>query len=343
MRERAKVCCVAKVDPKMATFLTNAKMAPALAARIETSVRGRRSGSGGTVALRRFVSGFRLVLLVFVVAAIASVVRMRHRNKVELERARDALLSRIHAQAGLLAPEDRRAIARIEPWLVRGSGPYEGDVIADELRDPSALASVLSRPLVYVRGPTTDFDGRAGIATTAATSLKDAFLLCLIEPPASRTESALLAKVHGAYAGGARMESRTSNVRRLHDAEAGLPFLQPSWEAQVRAEADLAELSRLNRAFTTAPTERALTAARARLLLYAMDDSGDRSGVSELDGERPHDVRIGLVELGAGRVLLRLRKHVDPSWISIPNRPEYASGLDSCALALDVRTTVIGG
>lgn len=326
----------------MATFLTNAKMAPALAARIEASVRGRRGGHSGTVALRRFVSGFRLVLLVSVIATSVSLIRMRHRNKVELERARDALLARIHTQTGSLAPEDRKALARIEPWLVRASGAYEGDLIANELREGGAVASVLSRPLVYVRGPTSDFDGRTGIAATAATSLKDAFLLCLLEPPASRAESALLAKVHGAYGGGARLESRTSNARRLHDAEAGLPFLQPSWEAQVKAERDAAELTRLERAFTAAPIERALKAARARLLLYAMDDAGDRGGLSELDGERPHDVRIGIVDLRAGKVLLRLRKRVDPSWISLSSRPQYASGLDSCALALDVRASVIG-
>lgn len=137
-------------------------MSPALAARIEASVRGRRGGSGGAVAFRRFVSWFRLIVLVFVVAAVGSLVRMRHRNQRELERARDALLVEVRARARLLAPEDRRAIARLEPWLVRASGAYEGDLIASELTENGSLASILSRPLVYVRGPTSDFDGRTG-------------------------------------------------------------------------------------------------------------------------------------------------------------------------------------
>lgn len=157
-----------------------------------------------------------------------------------------------------------------------------------------------------------------------------------------RSESALLAKVHGAYGGGTRLELRTSNVHRLYELEAGLRFLEPSWEAQVKAENDLAELSRLGRAFAAAPIDRALNAAKARFLLFAMDDAGDRGGLSELDGERPHDVRIGLVDLSAGKILLRLRKHVDPRWISVSMRPQYASGLDGCALALDVRASVAG-
>jgi hypothetical protein len=34
--------------------------------------------------------------------------------------------------------------------------------------------------------------------------------------------------------------------------------------------------------------------------------------------------------------LLRLRRRVDPGWISPAVRAEYASGIDSCVLALDV-------
>jgi hypothetical protein len=34
--------------------------------------------------------------------------------------------------------------------------------------------------------------------------------------------------------------------------------------------------------------------------------------------------------------LLRFRKRVDPGWISVPRRADYAAALDACALALDI-------
>jgi hypothetical protein len=48
------------------------------------------------------------------------------------------------------------------------------------------------------------------------------------------------------------------------------------------------------------------------------------------------------VDLRQRKVLLSLRRRVDPSWISVAARAEYASGIDSCALALDVHAAVAG-
>jgi hypothetical protein len=68
-----------------------------------------------------------------------------------------------------------------------------------------------------------------------------------------------------------------------------------------------------------------------------MDEAGDPNVPAELDGERPHDVRVALVETKTGRALLRMHAHVDPSVWNAGTRPEYASGLDACALAFDAR------
>lgn len=161
----------------MPTLLTTSRMSPALAARVEASVRGGSRGGGEGRLLRQAVLGMRILLLLAIVAGIVALVRMRQRESDEVQRSREGLLAKVRAHATALAPEDRRAVARIEPWLVRGSGQYEGDVIAEELKGPGALASFLSRPLVYVHGPTAEFDGPSGIAAAAATSQKDAFLL----------------------------------------------------------------------------------------------------------------------------------------------------------------------
>jgi hypothetical protein len=126
-------------------------------------------------------------------------------------------------------------------------------------------------------------------------------------------------------------------VARLADAQAGLRVLSPEWEARVRAADDDVALGKLRTELERAPLEKAKQALKAEYLVVVMDETGTGSGPSELDGERPHDVRVAIVDLGAGRVLLRTRKHVDPSAWSVKGRTQWAIGLDECALAIDVR------
>jgi hypothetical protein len=74
------------------------------------------------------------------------------------------------------------------------------------------------------------------------------------------------------------------------------------------------------------------------LLIAAMDEPA--AGPADLDGERAHDVRVQIVDLRAGKVLLRARKHVDPAWLTASTRSTYAAGVDGCALAYDIRSVV---
>jgi hypothetical protein len=39
-------------------------------------------------------------------------------------------------------------------------------------------------------------------------------------------------------------------------------------------------------------------------------------------------------------VLVRARKRVDPSWLAATTRSSFASAIDGCALAVDVRALV---
>lgn len=324
----------------MATFLTTAKMDPALAARIEASVRGRTSKPGGPVLSPRVVSIVRLGLLLGVAAFVYSVIGVRTRDRQELERTRTELLDAVRKESASLTEADKSSTARAEASLVAFSRTYDGEVVADELRAPAGLATALARPLVYVRGPIGAFSTSRRIAEIAATSTKDALLLCLLQPPASRVESVMLATVRVAYAGGATIEGHTSNVRRLHDAEVGLPILLPKWAERVQAAPDLVELKKLKRELDRAPIAWAKQAARSGLLLVAMDEPGEGGGPTELDGERTHRVRIGLIDLASEKVLLSMRKLVDPSWISLAKKSEFATGLDSCGLAVDVHDSV---
>ena len=195
--------------------------------------------------------------------------------------------------------------------------------------------------MLYVRGPAASFTDPAKIAPAAALSAKDGLVLCLLSPPESRTESTITARARRAYGRLLTVEDATPNVRRFHELEVGLPFLAPSFEARVVGASGAAELVSLERAFDKAPIAEAKRAVRSEVLLAAFDEPGDPHGPTEIDGERAHDVRVVLVDIASGATLFRVRRHVDPGRVaSTSARIQYASGIDSCALAFDVRVAV---
>lgn len=322
----------------MATFLTTPKMSPEFRARLEASVRGKRIAPGARLAPRSR-SWLRLAAIGVSVAAVLALFAFFRKERAELEAARGELLERARREAAPLTSDDQRTPERVKTWLERLSGPYPGDSIAKELRGTAELTSALSRSILYVRGPLGSFRSASGIAESAGSSLKDALVTCLLDPPASRSEKALLARARTAYGRGERADP-TAHVALVRDALAGLPFLGAEFLSRVQAAEHVRELSRLERDFTRAPLSEARRAAKSELLLFAMDEPATRPGPVELDGERAHDVRVGLVDLRAERLLLQLRFPVDPSFISVNARVEYAGPIDSCALALDVRTAV---
>jgi hypothetical protein len=325
----------------VATLLTTRRMSPELAARVEASVSGRRVAPGARLRARS-VSMLRFASVLFFLLAVGAVVLVRQRQLESIERERSELLQRIRREVSALAPGDLDTVERARSWLLAASGPFGGELIADDLRDRQALASLLARPTVYVRGPAGAFRTNDGLYASAAASTTDAFVHCLNDPPTARSEKVVLAQVKRAYSGGERHREATSHVHRLHPALLGLPLLQPSWQEQLEsADTELA-LEKLRRQLERAPLEAARRALEARLLLFVLDEPADTPGPTELDGERAHPVRVGVVDLATQKLLLRWRKRVDPAWISEPARAEYASGMDSCVLALDLREAVSG-
>ena len=318
----------------MATFLATRKMHPALAARVEASVRGK--GRGQRTLAPRAVALVRAAIVVMVVIAVAWVVARRRQDKSDFERDRAAVLDAARSRGAPLSPRDAAALDTAEAWMVKLARPYEGDVTAPEIRAPRALADRVKRPAVYAHGTVEAFAKREDVRRAAAASNKDAFLLCLVDPPASRAEKVVLAKVRTAYFNAGALEDRTASVRRLYEEELGFQVLVPAWIERVRAAVDVHELTALRRELERAPVERARDAARAEVLIAVLDEPSTGTGPTDIDGERAHDVRVAIVDLAAGKVLLRARKHVDPSAWSTGAREEYSSGLDGCALALDV-------
>jgi hypothetical protein len=320
------------------TFLTNRRMSAELARRVEASVSGKRSARAGDSP--RVVAFARIAVVLGVAASVYGLFATRHHDRARLEQSRKELLDAVAIASASLTEKDHELVVRVDETLVRLAREYEGDVLAPSVRSDTALRATLARRALYIRGAIAEFSNPVSIATASSASRKDAFLLCLMDPPAARTEAAMLARVRVAYAAGAPAEEVTANVGRLNDARAALPVLSPSWSERVRAAADGAELSRLKRELDAVPIKRAREALRAEILIIAMDEPNEPTGTTELDGEHAHSVRLALIELASSRELLRLRKRVEPSWISEDKRPRYASGLDACALAIDVHVAV---
>jgi hypothetical protein len=268
------------------------------------------------------------------IAVIVAIYVTQRRARVRFEGRRAALVDAIQKQSATLSDSDKAMLGRAETALRRLAGTYEGDLIDSGLRT-SGLAPILSPPTAYVHGLMNDFTGDRSIAIASEGSAKDAFLSCLYDPPAARTEDVLIAKVR--EVGNANLvEQRTPRVSLLRHAEAGMPFLLPPWMARVQATRSTLDLAQMEQAFAQAPIEEAKTAARSRHLLAVLDE-GFGAG---LDGDRAHDVRVLLVDLTTTTVLLRLRRHVDPIIVSPPSRPRFSVEVDGCVLALDVRESI---
>lgn len=324
----------------MPTLLVTKNMSRALARRVQASVSGRRS-SGARLLARRSSSILRLVTLVTLAALVFAVLLARQRNAARLATGRSELLGRIRAASSALTSAERGSLGLLEATLgVHASGAYLGDWVAGDVRTDSALAERFSAPTVYLRGPLDGLSSPAAIAKSAALSTKDALVLCLVDPPPARTEKALRAKARAAYVRGADASSARA-IERLEPLLLVLPLLGPDWERRVSSAKTARELAEFQKIFERAPVQAALRAGKAQQILLAVDEPSDAPGPTELDGERAHFVRVVLCDW-AGKLTFRVRQRVDPSWISASGRAEYASGIDSCALGLDVRRAVSG-
>lgn len=320
----------------MPSFLINEKMSPALAARVRRSLKAR---SGRTRLAPGALSLLRLATGTAIIACAVWLLSERQSRANDLEIARDTLLQRQRAAAARVSNPDELA-NRLESWLVESAGVYSGDTIDETLKDRDALTRLLRRPGVYVRGPITALGDHATLGPAATESTKDALLSCLVSPPAGTDEANLLEALRKRRDPGGL--DATAHVERLHAALAGLPVLSQAWAERIRGAADLAAVKRLDDLFRLAPIAAAQHAARAELFIFALDEPKTDNSPSEFDGTTRHLVRVHVVELGTSRVLLRLRRLVDPVWLSEKQRHRYADALTACRLAADVHAAVDG-
>lgn len=323
----------------MPTLLVNSKMDSMLAARIEASVAGRRSGSVRSRASKRLVSVLRLGLVAGIVVLAATVYWSRRARQLEFDRQRTSLLNEWRRYSEGLSNSEREFSSRIAGLLAGATGDYGGDLVGPELRG-GEFSNNLSKRSLYVRGPLASFQTSLGLRKSASESGRDAFLLCALDPPPSGSERAYLPKARLALEGGRAAHQLSPHFYRLQDVEAGVPYLSAGWGEQVRAAKEPSVLMRLEREFKRAPLSAAKEAMAAERLLAVLDEPNDSGGVTEMDGEHAHSVRVLMWDLAANKLLLRFRTKVDPAWITPNRRSQYARELDSCKLAVAARDYV---
>lgn len=324
----------------MATFLVTPKMSPALARRVQAAVTGRKEKANGAYASLRVMRWLRFGAALGLVCLVSSIfMSLRHEHAM-LRQERERLLSEWATQAARLTPSERGFLERVETKIVELANQYPGDFIAEELESEASLSALWARPAVYIRGPLGAFAGSSAVAKTAKESGKDTLLLCLRDPPMAADEISLLEKARIGLLGGGKMYAATGNVLRLYDAEAGLPLLATHFGERIRNAKDHLQLMQLSHEFATAPMTQVERTVRSEILIAVFDEPNDKAGATELDGEAPHTLRLDVLRLDKLTPLIRLRKHIDPSWITPSRRPQYARELDGCRFALDVRAEV---
>ncbi|HYP87772.1 MAG TPA: hypothetical protein VEQ59_06455 [Polyangiaceae bacterium] len=321
----------------MPTFVVTRKMSPELAARVQAAV----SGHAGTPRSGRLKSALRLLSFVFVVAAAIGVVHFQRQRTARLEAQRAELLRHLAEHARQLTRSDRDVPARVAAAVALHAAPsYAGDFVAHDLRDAARLNAALAQPTLYLRGPLEGLAQAGRLSELSASSNKDAFLLCLLAPPETRTEKALRVKASAAYAQGPSMQQATAHVERVAPLLQALPLLGADWQRRIQSAETSASLQVQGQLLDAAPLGAGIRAAKARQLLLVLDEAGTLKSSAELDGEREHQVRVVLTDLTSGQARLRYRHPVDPAWLSDTARAQYASGIDSCALAFDLRQSI---
>lgn len=309
---------------------------------MEASVTGRRQSLvGSRSSTRRAVLLLRAAAASAVLGVVVYALWARHAARVELDQKRTALTRDWSDARKSVGAQGEQLLSQVEN-LIANAASQAGVVeyVAQDLRREGAFAAAMTRPMIYLRIPIATAATHAAVAAAAAQSGKDSFLLCLLDPPRPANEKAFLPKARAALAGGSATHQLAPDVFRLHELEKGSAQLSAAWGDGIAGARDARALARLQRDFEKTPILSIKALLRAELLVATLDEADDVGGVTEMDGEHAHHVRVAVWDLKRAQLLLNLRRHVDPSWITPNRRSQYAREFDSCKLAVAVHDAV---
>jgi hypothetical protein len=319
----------------MGTFLTTERMSPELRARVERAVSSRdrarvhakRAGLSATFAAEggRNLSFARLfpVIVAALVITVGWYARRGERRAVEA--ARDDIKAALAERLAKLPPGSDTMIATTNSWIANAAAD-QPDFVAPTLKGKAPIDVLLTRPALYVHVSQASAVDAKLLDDEVLGSNKDAFLLCMKQPPASLSERDLLAKVRGTYFAGAKVEDATFNVRRLAELHTGLDAV-PKLEASIRIADSEKDLEKVRHTLDDIAFADAARAASAELFMIVVDHDAD--------------ARVLFVDLKSKSVLLRLHKHVDDAGTS-PPAVIHRESMRGCSLAFATRSFVMG-
>lgn len=317
----------------MPSFLLNERMHPELKRRVRLSLSSDLRERAGGQSVRQGHWAVRMMVAMGVLGLVSFLVLTYRQSRAELARERAQLLSDYQQQIKPFDAEFRARTEKVERLLVHAHEPYVGDWIDPGLKHTGALDALLAQPLGYVRGPLRGFLGDAERRQTSKDGGPEALIRCLIDPPSSIKESELLRHLGRIYQP-KRFVGRFYEFERAREAFA---LLDTEFEDEIKHVGRMKELLAHRRELREQKLGQAAEVRQARLFVSVFDEPKDRGAAADFDGEAAHYLRLSIVDLDNPRVWLRVRRQVDPQWISEKSRLAYSRELDSCRLAYELR------
>jgi hypothetical protein len=222
--------------------------------------------------------------------------------------------------------------------------------------DRAALDALVQSDGVYLRALQDEVRTPRSVHTASQESRKDAFVACLLRPPADAAHDTFY-KAATHYRWRVDLETIASHVHNAEDLDAGFRVSSRAWLDEVTATWEPTPLRLLDHeraARTPRRLERAVRAGSAKYLAVVLDElptgysahagnalsEGIRGSRMDAIVSMPHSVRVGIVD-ASGKTLLRVRESLDAADIKVPNALADAEELQGCQAAVAVRSAAL--
>lgn len=316
----------------MPSLLTNNRMHPALRARVLESLHSdARTRVGGKS--QHGNKSVRILTSLSIVLVFAFLYSTYRESRAEFYRERAAIFRSFEHQIKPFDGKFRQKVKLIDTLLEQALAEYPGDLIEPALRESAILDELLEKKMAYLRGPIRAFQTQRDRRSASSEGGADGLIRCFLKPPPAARESDLLRHLGHIYQP-ATFRDRFANVDRAFHA---LEFIDSSFKMNLNSARTMRQLLVLSRQLQAAKLGEAKEATKAELFVYVLDEPKEKGVPADFDGEAEHEVRITFVNLDTSKVLLRVRRRVDPEWLSEKSRVAYSRELDSCRLASELR------
>ncbi len=222
--------------------------------------------------------------------------------------------------------------------------------------DRATYDALVAQPGVYFRAVADEVTSVSMIPTAARASRKDQFLAC-VDLPARTQNDSIVWTTATHYRWRVDLDAVTARMSELESLDYGLRVATRAWLDEVHTTFEAgalrvlevsSEAARLDPKARPHAVHLAMDAAWAAIVLDELPTGfGELSGppivnalrTSRLDdvGPVPHAARIALVDLRAGKTILRLRAQLDARDVDVPNATADASEIHACQAAVAMR------